>query len=85
MSVLSVTFTDCAGGTVTAFLLRMNARLAKKFSFQPVQLQVNEHGLLHLSVRRRSLRLPVELPPNATWAQIARVWMGRLVDFLFED
>jgi hypothetical protein len=62
----------------------MNARFAKQFSLQPVQIQVNEHGLLHLNVRRRPLRLPVELPPNATWTQVAKARLERLVDYLFE-
>jgi len=63
----------------------MNARFAKRLSFQPLQLQANEHGLIQLNVRRRPLRLPVELPPNATWTQVTKARLERLVDYLFED
>lgn len=62
----------------------MNARFAKPFSLHPVQIQVNEHGLLHLNVRRRPVRRPIELPPNATWTQAAKVRLERLVDYLFD-
>jgi hypothetical protein len=61
----------------------MNARFAKRFSLQPVQLLANEHGLLRLNLRNRPLRLPVELPPNASWKQVLKVQAERLVDYFF--
>ncbi len=61
----------------------MNARFAGKFSLQPVQLQVNEHGLLRLNVRRRPLRLPVELPSGAALGARIKACLDRFLDHLF--
>ncbi len=62
----------------------MNARFVKSLSLRPVQLLVNEHGLLQLNVRRRPLRLPVKPPADATWRQAAWARLEQLLDFLFE-
>jgi|GEM_PF-1618652 len=61
----------------------MNGPFSKKFSLQPLQIQANEHGLIVLNVKRRPSHPPVELPPGATPAQVIKVHLERLVDYLF--
>ncbi len=61
----------------------MNVRVGKKLNLQPLQLQVNEHGLIMLNIQRRPSRALVELPANATLMQTLKAQMERLIDYLF--
>ena len=62
----------------------MNVLTDKKHRAQPLQIRVDDYGVIMLKLRRQENHPPNELPPGTNRAQVIKARLNRILDYLFD-